>query len=428
MSDSLYAQLNKFLATHKEFSNCIIMSPHDGGQNDEDENNIITTLGDLTHFYNYFIVPSHPEKPMLPPLPQFLPSHALYLIHQHFYLQDKLYRERCKSFKQSIEKMDELIDILIEISKKQSFRFSFSKTSIQWNLLADNIQAIRISSKDSFTVAQLSIHSQLIDNNSIDNEIINILKRMIQNVDRSLSTFPDSELQEELEQIFNYPPFYFCQEFHDLCNATKYKTPKSFVNDVLSLMNKILKYLKLKTHDEVFIFSIAFFRIIFNKAYPTNVKFFKYPTDTKFRNIDSKLTLSAIGAPMNLLQGYSPNDHPRTVAKNVPEIQQAAQILTTAAFITSPLDVLLIIHNALLILKKYAAKVSDFDTSSAFESIFGLFMLTLVASDLPSPQETFAFAVEFSPATGLSGVLEYDKATATAANIQCDALVVQFTN
>ncbi|EAY01431.1 hypothetical protein TVAG_490190 [Trichomonas vaginalis G3] len=364
---------------------------------------------------------------MLPPLPQFLTIKALMLIHRHFYLQDKLYRLRCKSYKNSITKMDELIDILIEVSKKQKFQFTFSKTNIQWNLLADNDHAIRISAKDSFTVSEISMQSQLYENFTIEEGLVELVRQMIQSTDRSLSTFPDSELQEEFDHIFNNPRFIFSQEFQELCDASKLSSPKHFVTKTINLMNRVLKHLQLRTHDEVFIFSIAFFRVVFAKTFPSNPSFFKNINETQFRNIDSKLTLQNIGAPLNLLPDAQPTDHPRVTAQKIPEILEAAKILSAASFMTSPLDVLLVIHNTLLLLKKYAAAVSDADTSSAFESIFGLFMLTLAVSDLPSPQDTFAFAIDFTPATGLSGVLEYDKATATAAKIQTDALIIQYS-
>ena len=127
---------------------------------------------------------------------------------------------------------------------------------------------------------------------------------------------------------------------------------------------------------------------------------------------------------MEILKKSQKDDIALEAASKYPKIIEAANILTLCAFMTSPLDVLIYIHKALLVIKEFAVSVVGQAAASAFEYIFGLFFLAFVRSDIPTPEQTLAFAINFSPQRGLAGPLEYAKSTATAASIQCDALAM----
>ena len=408
-------------------------------------------LAKLTHFYNYTVIPSKPEKPIFAQIPNYIFPTTFFYAHFHFFLQQLLYDLKCQMYDENIKKIDKIITDLTQLSKKYHIEVDYFK--LYYHFFSETEKTTRISFADNAIVSKISRDFSFLDGNtSFHDEICKILDKMIQESGFSVNDendmcFIEDNYQIQFERLL-FDPFYpLHDEVNALLDMNKMNiTPKQYTQKVLNLLSLSIKNLNIRTKETVFAFSVAIFRAIFSQAYIIRPSFFSYPKSkgscSKFRTISNSLTFKDIGAPILLLQGCNMNDYVYEKSNSIPEIAKSSSLLTICSFVSSPLDVLMYIYKSLVVLKDFANKTvksllndktqtltdskSNFEElGSCFETIFGLFMISLIISDLPFPEETFSFAVDFAPQNGLAGPLEYARSTATAASIHVDALYMQ---
>ena len=408
-------------------------------------------LGKLTHFYHYTVIPSKPEKPIFTSIPNYIFPTTFFFAHFHFFLQQFLYETKCQLYDEGIKKMDKIISDLMTLSKNYFIEVDFLK--LFYYIFSETDKTTRITFADNAIVSKISRDFSLFDDNSsFQDEILKILDKMIKESNFSVNgendmCFIEDEYQLHFERILFDPSFPFFNEIEILLDKNNFKmNPKQYTQEILNLLNLSIKQLNIKTKETVFAYSIALFRAIFSKAYSICPNFFSFSRKnektSKFRTISNTLTFNDIGAPILLLNGFTKDDNIYEKTHLIPAIAKSSNLLTICSFVSSPLDVLMYIYKSLVILKDYAKKIATSltnenikllsdsnmnieDISSSFESIFCLFMISLIVSDLPFPEETLSFAIDFSPQKGLAGNLEYARSTATAASIHIDALYMQ---
>ncbi|OHS98141.1 hypothetical protein TRFO_35468 [Tritrichomonas foetus] len=111
-------------------------------------------------------------------------------------------------------------------------------------------------------------------------------------------------------------------------------------------------------------------------------------------------------------------------------LTKAKNELTDILFLNSPLDILHGIHLSLVQIRMYVHTFEKNEDpngfAQSFDTIFGLFLLAVIACEIPIPENIFEFLINFAPNNRLSGPLLYARATIVAAKVHLTQIVKNF--
>lgn len=419
------ATFDEWLNSWSRFSSYVHASVY--GDNEDYEakkTKLIELMGDLTHFYHYNLIPAHPQMPIIPAISRQEEFSSSFLARKHFYVQWKIFRLQSKHLTRAIQFIDELV------TKMQSMLVDSSKFEIQIDTegfykqcLSESPKCTQLIKLDCILVNQITQQETLAAINATESTIIHqILYGMTQYFDRNAMFIQYHPLQDTFDQTIFKPTFEFYIDVMELINPQNMTKESAFTNNIIHTMHKIIRKYQIFDAIETAIFSIIFFRSIYNRSVVYNEEFFTKHFPADFRSCASKATVEMIGAPPELVPKGT------DVSKLVHQedlLNQAGKLLTSLPYYTSPLDMLGCIHESLSLVRDYATAHSENKKEDvhSFDSIFGLFMVTLVGCDLVNVEEVFWFINSFSPMDGLSGQLEYARATAAAVLMQAAHIV-----
>lgn len=402
--------------------------PKNPNKKDEKQLKLKKTIEEITDFYVCRFLVSEPDKPHFKPFPRSMLSSSIYLAHVHFFLQSKLYKKRCKGYQLSKQRVNELlqalhmslvsdVNIVINIDIQELTRF----------LLSDSEKCIQLTNKDSAIVNQISKEDLLLydDEFSNQNAILNqILTGMNPSFDRKNLLIGENPLQEKFEQLFFHSNFHFRKEIDSLFEEDALQSPQIFTELSIQLMQKMLNYYKFTDSANVSIFSFIYFRALFSYGIYLKPNFFLPDTKCEFRKYAKYINIEQTGASLQFLPHHDPNDSIKEIVMKNKKLSNAAIELTTTAFYPTPLDILSVIHKVLAEIRSFVCdECPSNDEALSFDTIFGLFIIVLVASDLPNQEQVFQYVLDFTPFEGLSGALEYARATVSAAALQCESIL-----
>lgn len=402
--------------------------PKNSGKMEEKQLKLIHTIEEITDFYECRLLVAVPDKPHFKPFPRSMLSSSVYLAHIHFFLQNKLYKYRCKGFELAKQRVAELlqalhaslvsnVNIVINIDIQELIRY----------LLSDSEKCIRLTNKDSVIVNQISKEDLLLfdDQSSNQTAIMNqILTGMNPSFDRKNLLIGENPLQEKFEQLFFHSNFHFRKEIDSLFEEPAIKSPQIFTELSIHLMQKMLDFYKFTDSANISIFSFIYFRALFSYGISIKHDFFFPDIKCEFCNYVDFVEIEQTGALMKYIPHHEPNDSIKEIVMKNQKLVNAATELTTTAFYSTPFDILSVIHKVLAEIRNFVCdECPSSDDALSFDTIFGLFIIILVASDLPNQEQVFRFVLDFTPFEGLSGSLEYARATISAAAIQCETIL-----
>jgi hypothetical protein len=300
-----------------------------------------------------------------------------------------------------MEEIAPTVTISIEINFDALFR--------HW--LSDSLIGISLSARDSAAVAAIS-ESDLVLTNVADSRSVlsQILYTMKLRYDRKAMFMPPHPLQGWFEQLLFHPQFPGRAAVDALASAERLGAA------CLRAMTDLVKLFELTDAIDISVFSVIFFRAVFDGAYDGP------STDPPSAIRGLRLRVADSAAPLAFLPQCEPEDALADVVARDPDLAQAAREIGAAAFCNSPLDVLYAVHLSLAQVRKSVRK-RDVESVQSFDIVFGLFLLVLLASDLPDPEAVIRLVRDHAPAEGLAGPLEYARSTVVAAGVQC-ALIV----
>lgn len=383
------------------------------------------TISKITDFKNMRLVSSAPEVPHFPKISLSMIPSSVFRAHKHFFLQDKLYKERCKSYQIALKRTEELLSML-EIEQKIvcAMLIVCDEEALFRFLLSDSIKSIAIAEADSSIVSYISTDDLILtDENSQANVLLHIITGMKPNYDRRAFFLFDHPLQEKFNQLFYHPDFHFRNDIDALFSDEIMSSPAIFTNSTVQLMQEMTRFYNLTDSTEASIFSLIYFRAVYDFAVSYKPTFFFPEVECKFHLYSDRITVQHTGASPTFLPKHELGDSLKDVVAKSDKITRASHELTALAFHITPLDLLATIHTALSELRKFACEGSSNDDAQSFDTIFGLFLVALVASDLPNQEQIFRFILDFAPPDGLSGPLEYARATVSAASLQCQSIL-----
>jgi hypothetical protein len=234
--------------------------------------------------------------------------------------------------------------------------------------------------------------------------------------DRKTFFLAPHPMQARFDQLLFHPRFVFSAEVGALLTAP------DFGRHCLALMEQMIAKFALADPVELSIFSIIFFRAVFDFAYVARPEMFQAREASAIRGFHSRFRVQDTGAAPKFVPEHGPDDRLCDIIAKDGCLEEAARELTSAAFYNSPLDVLYCVHLALTQIRKFVAKI-DAEMVQSFDTVFGLFLIVLLGCDLPGPEALFSLVERYAPVSGLSGPLEYARSTVSAAATQCRSIV-----
>ena len=407
-----------------------IDSPMDSEDVSVRKHHLESAISELRTFYKTRLSLESVEKPNIPRLPRSMLPTAMFLAHVHFFLQQELYQERVQSHKTAIERTTELIAQLIDaLNTRTSIVILLDTQKLIRFLLSDSDKCVRIASKDSAIVSEISSYELMLGEPESQKSVLNhILFGAKSNVDRKTMFLPETPLQEKFEQLLFHDSFVLKREVNAMFSDEFYKSPSVFLHGVLDIVKKISTFFGLSDSTDVSVLSILLFRALFNNCYANRPEFFHRETECVFTKYKHLITAQNIGLKLNYMKEGSRLDGPAIEA--VPDderMARAAREITVLGMYSNPLDALTGIYKALIELRQFAGEKGESDDAQSFDTVFGLFLLALISSDLPDQECVFQFITDFSPMDGLSGPLEYARATVSACLLHCSSIVGEVT-
>jgi hypothetical protein len=401
----------------------------------ERSTHIIETLGELTRFYHFVLIPARPEMPIIPALDSYeRPKETTILSRQHFFLQWRIFRKETKSHQRSLCFVDGLCEAIKNLHENESpnvVNIKYKELYIKL-LVATTDKTKRLLAHDSLIISKISKDCLFADSApSVQASLLQILFNMRSSFDRGCMFICEHPLQHKFEEIIFKSDFPYKREIDFLFKVSEMKDEQQFTARVVKVMRTIIKGMQITNSTDVSVFSIVFFRAVFDLSYVVNKNFFRRKYEPEFRLLSDKITLEMTGLPDEVMEYYLSSDNKdltvRQIVQKNDSMMEAAKFLTSLSFLNSPLDMLSTIHNVLSMIRDFSNQIvlSDkkSDTVQSFDSIFGLFVVILVGSDLPNVEEIFWFINTFSPCDGLSGQLEYANATSSAVLMQTANIV-----
>ena len=387
------------------------------------------TISKINNFKEFRLIPSAPEKPHFPQISMSMIPSSVFRAHKHFFLQSVLYNTRCESHQIALNRTDSLLAALeIEKTVINAMIIVFDEEALFRFLLTDSDKSISIAEADSLIVSQISADDLiLIDVNSQANVLLHIITGMKPNYDRRALFLFDHPLQEKFDQLFYHSDFQFHDDIEKLFTEENMSSPDIFTTTTVHLMQQMTQFYRLTDSTEVSIFSLIYFRAVYNFAMAYKPTFFFPEMECKFHLLSDQITVQHTGASPTFLPKHNPNDSLREIVAKSEKLTRASQELTSLAFHITPLDLLATIHTSLTELRMFVCEGPDNDDAQSFDTIFGLFLVVLVASDLPNQEQIFRFILDFAPPDGLSGPFEYARATVSAASVQCQSILEEIT-
>ncbi|KAH0795132.1 hypothetical protein GPJ56_000975 [Histomonas meleagridis] len=355
-------------------------------------------------------------------------SSSLYLANIHFFLQKKLYKARCKAYELAMKRICDLVDVLhLALTSKIKIFIIIDLQKLFHSLLCDDEKCARISSKDSEIVNQISKEDIIISDVNSQKAILNqVLTGMSSVFDRKSLIVADHPIEEKFCQLIFSNNFHFRQEIDQLFSG--FHSRHSFRDHCLSLMQQIINFFNLRDSVSVSTFSFIYFRTIFSHGISLNPDFFFEQTECAFHLKSDQIKIKQTGVLEEFLPQHEENESIKQIVAKNKVLMEASHDITSLGFMSNPLDVLAGVNNVPVKIREFVSAKAKSEDALSFDTVFGLFIVILVASDLPNQEEVFKFAIDFTPEEGLSVPLEYAKATVVAAIMQCNTILENLKN
>jgi len=349
------------------------------------------------------------------------------------FLENEIYAERQKR----IQIGKNLCEILIKAL------LSPSLIPPQIEIIVDESRFIEFITKDSSIILRLigkrdilmSEFNGYLSKTGRINLLIPILKEAINQasmqIDEETLYFSPNRIQHKYDQILmsNMSPLKeIVSKFLD--NFQSIPT-NDFTNQVLNIFYQLNSIFEIRTTIEASVHSILFFRSIFNICYGMAPSYFYTQADSNIAEISKNIPLSYIEPPDNLLPDHKENATIFEVFKSDPIYSRSSNHILFAQFYTNPIDALFEIHEVMMLMQKGAsihAKERGIELGMLpFETSFGLFIGTIIASGVPHFEETANFISKFCPCSSLSPEFDYALASTTASIKFCKSLSLEFS-
>ena len=362
-----------WLLDHKEFTPFIEFDSPDEGENSDFiiKQTLQETIDQMKGFLHTLITILTPECPTFPPLSESLHKEDKKLTHIHFFIQWYIFELRINHYKKLKEYICEFIELLEErlktIDKQTQVIRIYSKQLIN-KLQEEPKSLIRLSSKDSIIVNYISSHSINYSLYSTKEQqkhyINNYLESIRPSYNIATNFIHEIDSDEDIECFLFHPDFLLYDEIRSLIIDFPYQENdhNKFTNKVAELMNHILREFSITNTIDVSVFSIIFFRAMFNMSYRLHHEFFEFNYPPNIRKSCHQFPLDLISSENH--EEFKDYESMEIFISNDPFLSEATKCLSYLQFVNSPLDQLGYVHESLTYIRNYLAQYDIKNTPS----------------------------------------------------------------
>lgn len=264
-------------------------------------------------------------------------------------------------------------------------------------------------------------------------KLIKVLNNACLQVDKTSYYFRESNIQEDFDNIIlnkNFPLFENINNFLAAFSSLPRKTFTSKVSDIFRIL---LSFLNCELDPILtsccFIFLI---RSLFSHAYAINPEYFYPPFDSSKANlktIASQVPCSYFAISDECLPPHKNDDKMVDVFSQNKFYMMGTLHLQFSSMLLNPIDAIYEIHE-MMICNHRGAEIELNDPSVSvfpFETTFGLFIASVLTSDLPNFEQVSQFISDFAPQSGLCPEFEFVSTTVKAASTFCESLLQNYT-
>ena len=263
-------------------------------------------------------------------------------------------------------------------------------------------------------------------------EILSILVNTSLQVDKTSYYFSENKLQEKFDEIIFQKDFFLHNDISNFLDTFTERPRQNFIQDVNNIYRKLAYSLRDIDAIESSCCFILLIRSLFSNAYKISSTYF-YP---KFDENEPLISKIANKVPCNFLsiedEALPPHQPSDSIVKVMIENEcfvRGANHLEFASMLTNPIDAIYEIHEMMTYNHQGVILFAKSSGSQAFsfETSFGLYIATVLLSDLPNFEHLARFVIDFSPPDDLCPEFDYVLKTTQAALNFCPTLLKSFS-
>lgn len=359
-------------------------------------------------------------------------SISFFNLHVLYYINKKMQKIRKTHLKNSME----LTERLINLMKNPKF------VSDKIDIIVDEEKFFSEMISEPPTYYKLKYFTKKLFDRTVDfsnlakikEKIMNLLNDAYLQADKATYYFRENNLQDEFDSILFNKHFPLFKSINNFLNTFTQIQRKMFTPKVSEIFAQFLSILNLNL-DPIYSSCCYIFilRSIFSHAYSKSPEYF-YPQFDLTKNfttktVASQITCSDLAISDEFLPPHQPDDKMIDVFCQNDFYSMGTLHLQFASMLLNPIDAIYEIHEMMLCNRRGAEIIINNKdiTVFPFETTFGLYIASVLTSDLPNFDQVAQFIEDFAPQSGMCPEFEYASTTTKAAHEFCRSLVDDFS-
>lgn len=354
-----------------------------------------------------------------------------YNLHILHYVNQKMLKIRRNHLKNSMQLTQSMINLIKDPKlASQNIEITVDEDNFFTEMISDPPDYYRLKdfSKSLFQKANPITTLQ-----QFQDKILKLLNEASLQVDKASNYFAETSLQEEFDDILLHKNFPLFESINNLLNTFSELPRKSFTPKILDLFDQIILALKLELDPLLSsTFYIFLIRSIFSHSYARNPDYF-YPkfdqSKVNLQTIAKNIPVSDFAIPDEFLPPHQKDDKMIDVFSKNKFFLNGTLHLQFAAMVLNPIDAIFEVHEMMTCNRRGVEIIVNNKEVSIypFETTFGLYLASVMASDLTNFDQVAKFIEDFAPLNGMCPEFDYTATTTKAAREFCMNLVNEFS-
>ena len=356
------------------------------------------TLERLSKFFYDSLINSSPHEPIPYQISKlFLPKKVSENIRIYRFIAMKRHKFRLHAFNKAIKMCSELIslygsDQIIPINVTLTVTEKFYKNANKEPEISNFIKKYA----ENFLKSPLTIITQNSSVAASQTALFYILKKVMKIYDQQLSYFPLTPEQEEFTTFLFSQDNLARNEINDFVNTFQEMKKDSFIENTMVIHAAIVKNYNVKDKLEISAIAMLVIRSMFDRCLAIDYDYFFDRKDPKNFSVPPSFFDTIKCSEIFLPESFNVNkENPirEEIAKK-PKLVLAMNEIMMSTFLICPQDILKVIADSMAYIKE---QVTLENGLLDFDSTFGVFLATCIATGSPHLLSTIDFVYSFTP-------------------------------
>ena len=379
----------------------------------------VEQLAAVTNFLNLTLLAKPPKGVSLLGMPEIGdPPEAVAMARKARFLQVKLARETRALFDSHVQMCNDLVDLLsreengkivLDVQEEAFFEDMLKLTPSNAVVIGGAVERMAAECEKAI--------SKRASGSKYKNRMKTIIKECREVYDSSINFFPRTKEQDAFDAWLMAPEMPLREDVDGFLASFAELERKEFTPSLIAVFRKLRKLMDVRVPVDVSILVLLFFRTVFGEAYARSPEYF-FPFKTKgILTNAGRITCEELSPPEEFLEPFSPGDTVEAAFSRDACYSAAGRDISAAMFETNPIDILYHIHKALVNVQNGVSRNMSTGGQKEllpFETVFTLFLGSVLASDAVNFEDLVEFVVDFSPSGRLCPAFQYSQVTLTA--------------